>query len=296
MAHPLSQTFRFSVHDTPAKRDLAMLEMVMKCDRASCPVAEYCKVGDGANCEAHKAFLRHIITMIYKQEACKKLDAHGVHTAGMLLIPLYTHLFRFQLVEMGLKHPVVSGKVLYVHPIFKEIRATLAAINNTWRALGLLSPVTAPDVKGFLKAKDVTIPVVRSATDDFLDAQGEFADAMDMEGDDPEPILNPAEVRRKAMKEMEAAESEAEEDDPNSLMPNTKMFEQFAAMAQAMEETSDIDEDDDLYSMLSDDRYAKLAKKVTNSQKMNLPPTKNTKKLFKDDQERMRTAITDQGA
>jgi hypothetical protein len=74
------------------------------------------------------------------------------------------------------------------------------------------------------------------------------------------------------------------------------MFEQFAAMAQAMEETSDIDEDDDLYSMLSDDRYAKLAKKVTNSQKMNLPPTKNTKKLFKDDQERMRAATTDQGA
>lgn len=132
--------------------DIAIIEYAQRCDPSTCPIGADCAAIGGDKCQLHKDFLRHIIKMVYKYEEDGLLSPHALHTAGILIIPLYTHLFKFYLVEMGSSSPVMYGKSVYIHPIYREIRNTIKTIQDMWASIGLsknLAPLPTIPTGGY---------------------------------------------------------------------------------------------------------------------------------------------------
>ena len=46
-------------------------------------------------------------------------------------------MFKFQLLEMGQESPLIYGKQLYMHPVYKEIRNTTKTIFELWKGIGV---------------------------------------------------------------------------------------------------------------------------------------------------------------
>lgn len=67
------------------------------------------------------------------------LDEPMLFKIGMQIVPLYAHLVKLQLVELGLPSPsVVNTKGgADIHPVYKEIRETLKTIHVMWKDLDL---------------------------------------------------------------------------------------------------------------------------------------------------------------
>lgn len=54
------------------------------------------------------------------------------------ILPLYNHLFKFQILEMAQDSPVIYGKQMYMHPVYKEIRNTVKTIYELWKGIGVI--------------------------------------------------------------------------------------------------------------------------------------------------------------
>lgn len=117
--------------------ELALWDYVRKCD-PECPIREICPA-TSTICMPEKEYLQHVIRLIFEYEEKKIIDRHGLHVFGTAILPLYQHLFLFKVEAMGLESPILCGKIVTVHPIYKEIRATMKLITSMWAAIGIKS-------------------------------------------------------------------------------------------------------------------------------------------------------------
>jgi hypothetical protein len=89
-------------------------------------------------CQLMKSYLTSIVDIIFRNYA-EELTEAQLYRIGMGLIPLYRQLCRFKIAELGLM------SVLYVnatgnpaiHPLMKEIREQIIAIERMWITIGL---------------------------------------------------------------------------------------------------------------------------------------------------------------
>lgn len=140
-----SDTFDFITAKSSSGVDLAIMDYALKCRGAECDIYETCPYSEGYElCQIHKEYTSHIIKMVYRYDREGKLNDHQLHIIGMTMMPLYTHLFRFQLAEMALSTPVVYGKTIYMHPVYKEIRNTTKLLFDIWAKMGLGVGISAP--------------------------------------------------------------------------------------------------------------------------------------------------------
>ena len=91
-------------------------------------------------CEMRRRYLESVMTSLEK--GIKQKDEMTSLTMGLLVAPLFSHLISFKIHSHSLQHDVMVKN--RIHPVFKEIRATIKEINSLLKELGF----TAGDKKG----------------------------------------------------------------------------------------------------------------------------------------------------
>lgn len=144
-----------------SKNKLAGYQYINKCDIQNCPISDACPhCGNVVQCKLHKDYMTNILDTIQAMIDNGTIDRMQVSVICNSILPLYHHLFKFQLIEMGQESPVIYGKQIYMHPVYKEIRNTTKTIFELWKGLGLVKtnvpmsslPVSSMDNSGYMDA------------------------------------------------------------------------------------------------------------------------------------------------
>jgi len=102
-----------------------------------CPIYTTCPYASmqrrRLKCEMRRRYLESVMGSLEK--GVQKKDEMSSLTIGLLTAPLFNHLISFKIFAHSLQHSVMSGRK--VHPIYKEIRATIKEINGLLKDLGL---------------------------------------------------------------------------------------------------------------------------------------------------------------
>jgi hypothetical protein len=174
---------------------LITFDAVRPCRDDRCPCDDVCPYARGGKClveikylEAISENLVAIPGNLLTQEFLDKVSLH--------LIPLFHQLIRFQIRAYGVDDPcyVTAQGAIKVHPIFAEIRKTIAAIESTQKSLGV-------DLE-YHRALGLVKGLKTATKDRNPDAYGdpEYADAVSDETDDMkeeiQSALFPEGVRR----------------------------------------------------------------------------------------------------
>jgi hypothetical protein len=114
------------------------------CHAERCPVAHLCPYesrkskGGLKKCGLQHKYMDTIARMIQDNFVLRMTEPQ-LFRIGTELIPLYMILARLKMVELGTKSPEITtlrGEVR-IHPVYREIRETMRAIESKWRALGM---------------------------------------------------------------------------------------------------------------------------------------------------------------
>ena len=115
-------------------------DAVQDCRGEACPAANLCTYEWKGRCSVEMSYIRAITDVVYANYS-DELTEPLLWRIGTHLVPLYKMLCKLKIEELGTRGVTRvddKGRVM-VNPVFKEIRETLKAINNEWRALGLTS-------------------------------------------------------------------------------------------------------------------------------------------------------------
>jgi len=116
-------------------------DVVQKCRHERCPALKLCSYGEsileGGDCKVMKSYLRGAALAMYENQ--KGLTQSQRYRIGMHIMPLYRQLVRMKIEEIGLESAsyISTTGNPGVHPVYKEIRETIKAIESTWRAIGI---------------------------------------------------------------------------------------------------------------------------------------------------------------
>lgn len=144
-----------------AKDKLTGYQYVNKCDIQSCPISDACPHASYVvTCKLHKDYMGGITAGIQELIATGALDRVQLSIVCHNILPLYNHLFKFQLLEMAQDSPVIYGKQMYMHPVYKEIRNTVKTIYELWKGIGIIKtsvpmgemPVVGQSAAAFIDA------------------------------------------------------------------------------------------------------------------------------------------------
>ena len=132
-----------------AKKLLLSFDTIPLCERDACPVAGLCTYdwdNSGEQCGVLKSYVRGLVQVLYN--ICGETAGDKeLLDIGLGLLPLYLYLGKLQLLELGVTMTdvtlVTNRGTLALHPIYREIREQLKAIEGQWRACGYSS---APNV------------------------------------------------------------------------------------------------------------------------------------------------------
>jgi len=114
------------------------LDAIRDCRGEDCPVYVKCPYAKVGKCSVEMGYLeavkRTLLDMVGRdmtQEILNKITLH--------LMPLFHQLVRFQIHAYSISEVcyTTSRGLLKVHPIFKEIRETIRAIEATQKSLGI---------------------------------------------------------------------------------------------------------------------------------------------------------------
>lgn len=129
-----------------------MWDVIPPCNPIDCPAIDSCKFEDrkenGGKCQVQLQYLKHVFRImslkIEQFERDTRKQEIMAHRLGFMLMPLYSQLVKFKIEELGLRRVtyVTSKGEIKVHPIYKEIRAIMGAIDGVWKshaaAMGVL--------------------------------------------------------------------------------------------------------------------------------------------------------------
>lgn len=124
-------TISVSGHRLPAWTDIKMCT-------EDCPIFNQCKAQKiDELCIVQKNYLGVVVKGAVKTLP-KPVSEEVLQRIGLIMIPMYSDLFLFQLEKSALSKIMVgSGVNAKVHPIFKTIREIIQAIDKQWERIGL---------------------------------------------------------------------------------------------------------------------------------------------------------------
>ena len=121
------------------RKDVVMFawDGIRDCSVEQCPVVAMCGYLKRGKCAVQVKYLDTLYNSILG--TYKYLDEAMLFKIGMQIVPLYVQLMKMQIVELSLESPMMVTEKggLVVHPIYREIRSTLVAINGLWKDLDL---------------------------------------------------------------------------------------------------------------------------------------------------------------
>jgi len=127
-----------SLEKGQVRKDMTMFawDGIRDCSSELCPVNDMCGYLKRGKCAVQVKYLETLYNSILT--TYKYLDEAMLFKIGMQIIPLYVQLMKMQIIELSLASPMVfTEKGMSVHPIYKEIRATLSTIHIMWKDLDL---------------------------------------------------------------------------------------------------------------------------------------------------------------
>jgi hypothetical protein len=136
----MEKSMSFTVTKTKAGHKITLWEALSYCHKRECLIAHLCPYINGANgrCEVERRYIQAAFNSVVIANK-NDLTETEIHHAGTILLPLYTHLVKFKIVELSLKSPLLDKKdkndVPIIHPIYREIRSTIKDIHTIWSSL-----------------------------------------------------------------------------------------------------------------------------------------------------------------
>lgn len=139
---------RIQTHEK-LKKTYPVWSATPNCILTQCPAYHACPYDKEAaqKCQLILKYLRTCELMVV-DNFYEQLDESQLFRIGMHLMPLYKQLVRLKIVEMGvttLEDIGLRGQIK-IHPVLKEIRETLRAIDQQWTLLGLDEKLKAPEI------------------------------------------------------------------------------------------------------------------------------------------------------
>lgn len=128
---------------------------VQRCDLDRCVARLACPfyLKSTNRCTVVMRYLKEAEAMVL-QNFGETLTDPELYRVGMQLIPLYKQLARLKIVEMSLSTRAMTEETKAgtskMHPVFKEIRECIRAINAEWREIG---------ISRYKKPDDPAIPI-----------------------------------------------------------------------------------------------------------------------------------------
>ena len=120
------------------RKDVQMYawDAIRECTEMRCPVFNMCTYIKRGKCAVQVKYLEALYQSILSNY--KYLDEMMLFKIGMQIVPLYIQLVKMQIIEMSLESPMTfTEKGFVMHPVYKEIRATLTTIHSMWKDLDL---------------------------------------------------------------------------------------------------------------------------------------------------------------
>ena len=119
-----------SGHRLPAWTDI-------KTCMEDCPIFERCAAQNvGELCVVEKNYLGYVVKSAVKSLP-KPVSEEILLRIGIIMLPLYSDLFRAQLEKSALNRVMLgSGVSAKVHPIYRLIRETISTIDTQWLKIG----------------------------------------------------------------------------------------------------------------------------------------------------------------
>lgn len=112
------------------------------CDKKNCPIAGICPYEPKTFCTLQRTYLLEVFKTL--METFKNvMDEELMTKVGFHLLPLYSQLIKFKMHEaslIGTTYMTEKGDIK-IHPIYKEIRMALRAIEDTWKSLDIPTSV-----------------------------------------------------------------------------------------------------------------------------------------------------------
>lgn len=114
------------------------LDAVRECVGEECPVYDQCPYTKNGKCTVERGYLEAVMNSLYEmvgrdmnQELLNKITLH--------LLPLFHQLVRFQIFAYSVSEVcyTTARGLLKMHPVFKEIRETIRAIEATQKSMGI---------------------------------------------------------------------------------------------------------------------------------------------------------------
>lgn len=152
---------RGTVSDEDGENELLYYswDFIHDCLQSECPGFDACtytckESKTTAKCPVSTQYLKAITTVIHL-ELRSKMNQIQLMKVGLHLMPLYAIMSRLLIEEMGVKKVSTQNvaRTVRVHPVFKEIRDTMSAIDKAWASIGLNMPGVGSG--GFGSAKPV---------------------------------------------------------------------------------------------------------------------------------------------
>lgn len=112
---------------------ITMWDVCDECHLNECPIYDRCSYSkrQGMKCQVQMKYLGKVIDAILT-EYQEVLDDASMTRFGFEVIPLYGHLIKFKIAEMGFSSPVYFDEKgnPRVNPIYREIRGIISAIGG----------------------------------------------------------------------------------------------------------------------------------------------------------------------
>ena len=147
--------------------EVVLWDAVQPCDPDSCSLARVNRCRFSHNlperCTVQMKYVKLVFKTFYaKLGETAMADPLVMHKIGLHVMPLYGHLIKFKLVEASLTSPtfVTEKGDVKIHPVYKEIRQTLAHVETMLKGVFLsigMKRKDAKDVVDSLGSLDTTV-------------------------------------------------------------------------------------------------------------------------------------------
>lgn len=122
----------------PTGQRMICFDAVRPCRDTACPLHPVCPYPRGGKCQVETKYLEAVRRNLV-QIPGNKMTQEFMDKVSLHLMPLFHQLIKFQIRAYAVEDCVyqTANGMMKVHPIFPEIRKTIAAIESTQKSLGI---------------------------------------------------------------------------------------------------------------------------------------------------------------
>ncbi len=122
----------FSEKEMLGSQYSVLWDSIPECDSTKCCIGAVCPVADkstGRKCAIQSKYIKNVYGWLVDAVA-DNVDTITMMDIGLQLMPLYGHLIKLKILETSLGHGITekTRAGIRIHPVYKEIRTTMAQI------------------------------------------------------------------------------------------------------------------------------------------------------------------------